>query len=50
MTRSSLAYFTLLALVLAGWGERGEVVDCGPGRDIAVRGPGDRYIDCETIR
>jgi hypothetical protein len=37
-------------VVNAGWGERGEIVDCGPGRDIARRGPGDRYRNCEVIR
>ena len=33
-----------------GWGEHGEIVDCGPGKDLAVIGPGDRTRGCEGVR
>jgi Ca2+-binding RTX toxin-like protein len=33
-----------------GWGERGEVADCGPGLDTFIYGPGDRAVNCERTR
>jgi RTX calcium-binding nonapeptide repeat (4 copies) len=33
-----------------GYGDRGEIVNCGPGRDTAVLGPGDTAIGCEVRR
>ena len=33
-----------------GYGNRGELADCGPGRDTVVLGPGDRARNCEIRR
>jgi RTX calcium-binding nonapeptide repeat (4 copies) len=33
-----------------GYGDRGEIVNCGTGRDTAVLGPGDTAIGCEVLR
>ena len=35
--------------VRPGWDAPGELVDCGPGYDWAILGPGDRSRNCERI-
>jgi hypothetical protein len=37
-------------MLTPGFGSRGEVVDCGPGTDLAIVGPGDRTCNCERVR
>jgi Ca2+-binding RTX toxin-like protein len=35
--------------VRPGWDAPGEFVDCGPGYDWAILGPGDRQRNCERV-